>query len=214
METKQKPRPCVFALLPFILYLLFGISQYAKAQDDAEYGNNAFGYSFGATNRLHDSKTEKMIPNWSGSFWRCLGSKQERGGTMYFGVDFNSKVEFKHSDSLGTHYLSTSTLDFATGFTIQNKLSTQYSGRVVKLFCGFPTQNVSEYKFHFGGCVQFNFNMFDFQAPLLGEWNLVGIYVEAGVHGLVYHPEGLAQRVLWSPTIGVGINLQIPEKTE
>lgn len=212
METKQKQRPCVSALLPFILYLLFGMSQHAKAQDDAEYGNNAFGYSFGATNRIHDEKTEKMIPNWNGSFWRCLGSKQERGGTFYFGLDFNSKIEFKQSDSLGIRYLSTSTMDFATGFTIQNKLSTQYSGRVVKLFCGFPTQNVKEYKFHFGASAQFNFNIIDFQSPLLGEWNLVGIYIEGGVHALVYHPEGLAQRILWSPTIGVGIHLQVPEK--
>jgi hypothetical protein len=190
-----------------VMQMLLAYS-HVHAQDD--FKNNAFEYSVIASTPFYNPKVDKFTPNWNGSFKRFISSRSDRGGSFYLGLDYNSKLVFKHADSSGVTKIQTSSADFAFGFAIQNKLSTQYAGPVVKLFIGAPLENRDSYKLHFGAALQFNVNLVDFE-NMFGEVNLVGISVEIGAHGLVYEAPGV-KKVLWSPTIGAGVAIRVPNK--
>ncbi len=177
----------------------------------SEIPNNSFGYSIGSDMAFYSPKTDKQTLNWKLSLNRFLGSKNERGGTFYFGLEYDTKLRFKFSDSTGTRIVTTPTGDFAFGFAIQNSLSTQYSGSTVKFTAGVPITNDKEMKFHFGTVLRLNVNLFILD-NLFSEPNIFGLYLEVGADGLVYDLPDSPAKTLLSPKFGLGINILVPEK--
>lgn len=208
METANK----YFLALWIIAWSFLITIHQARAQDDVY--NHVVGYSAGPGITFVDLKTEKQTINWSASVWRNLGARLndgKRGGDFYFGLDASSKVQFRVKDSLGTNeYLRTPFLDLGFGFSIQNNLSTRYAGRIMKFGVGIPLENMKEYKLHLAASMQLNIN----PGMLIGTQETIGFYVELGADGLLMHRFGEAQRLLWSPKVGVGVNLLIPGKEQ
>ncbi len=202
---KTKNIAGITALLFFLQIFFANIETSAQ---ESSIPNSAFCYFVGATTHSHNPKDEDILLNWNVGFNRYLGSRQENGGSVYLGLEYNSKLVFKRKleDSLSERIVSTATGDFALGFAIQNNLSTLFSGSTIKLTAGAPLARDNAMKFHFGVDLRMNVN-FVILEDWFGGQNLVGMYLEVGGDGLVYN-----NKVLPMAKFGLGVTISALNK--
>jgi hypothetical protein len=187
---------------------LIGLNQ-VRGQTSSDYKNNAFGLSCTGGFSEYDPKTEKQTICWSPSLWRNIGSRSSRGGTIYLGIDHFSKLRFKDNGEVFT----TPSTALGMGLIFQNNVTLQWAGTGVRLGIGIPHNDLDENKLHFYGNVRIVFNIIDYEVPIRDkEWNIAGICIDIGGHGLVRQLNGMSQHTIWTMTYSVGVIIQMPNR--